>query len=171
MLPLKWKIAAPIASSTRVMRCPGSLTARLARTGIVTIQLRPSGWRLATHDEARALNLPHAGQHIYVREVIVARNGQAAVLARSYTTRAGIGGPWRGLRHLGGKPLATLLWTDPSVRRGPFEFTRLPLGDRPLARRSCFWRHGEPLIVMEAFVNLPWPASGWLSRRRGWRAY
>lgn len=153
------------------MRQPGSLTARLAQSGKVSINVRFSGWQLARHDEARALHLPRAGMRVYVREVTVLRNDQPAVQARSVTTAAGIRGPWKGLRKLGRRPLATLLWTDPRICRGPFRFTRLPLGSRPWARRSCFWRHGERLIVMEAFVGLPWPDVGLLPRRRRWRAH
>jgi chorismate lyase len=170
MLPLAWIPSPPIAPATRPMRQPGSLTARLARTGIVSVDVRYSGWQRARPDEADALGLPRPGQRIYVREVCVCRNGEPAVLARSVTTVAGIRGPWKGLRRLGRAPLATLLWTDPRIRRGSFEFTRLPLGTRPPARRSCFWRGGQPLVVMEAFVGLPWPAVGWLPRQRRWIA-
>jgi chorismate--pyruvate lyase len=170
MLPLSWIFAPPIATDTRPMRQPGSLTARLARSGTVSVDVRYSGWQTARHDEAAALGLPRAGQRVYVREVCVRRDGAPAVLARSVTTRGGICGPWKGLRTLGRKPLAALLWTDPRICRGPFEFTRLPLGTRPPARRSCFWLDGRPLIVMEAFVGLPWPAVGWLPRQRRWRA-
>jgi chorismate--pyruvate lyase len=170
-LPLTWKPAAPIATATRPMRLPGSLTARLAKSGAVTVDVRTSGWRYARADEAAALRLARPGLRIYVREVVVRMDGRPAVLARSVTTTAGIHGPWRGLRKLGRRPLATLLWSDPRIRRGPFEFTRLPLGSRPLTRRSCFWRHGEPLVVMEAFVDLPWPDVGWLPRRRRWLAH
>jgi chorismate--pyruvate lyase len=170
MLPLTWIPASPRAAATRPMRQPGSLTARLAMNGRVSVDVRYSGWQSARPDEAAALGLARPGLRIYVREVVVRRNGQAAVLARSVTTVAGVRGPWKGLRKLGRRPLAALLWTDPRIQRGPFEFTRLPLGSRPPARRSCFWRHGQPLVVMEAFVGLPWPDVGWLSRRRRWLA-
>jgi chorismate--pyruvate lyase len=170
MMPINWTPAAPIAPATRPMRQPGSLTARLARDGAVTVELRFSGWQFARPDEAAALALKRPGQRIYVREVSVCRNGEPAVLARSLTTIAGIHGPWRGLRTLGRRPLAALLWTDPRIRRGSFEFTRLPLGARPQARRSCFWLDGQPLVVMEAFVGLPWPDAGRLPRQRRWLA-
>ena len=153
------------------MRQPGSLTARLARSGKVSVDVHYSGWQLARHDEALALGLPRAGMRIYVREVTVRRNGLAAVQARSVTTLAGIHGPWQGLRKLGRRPLAALLWTDPRICRDTFSFVRLPLGNQPWARRSCFWRHGSRLVVMEAFVGLPWPGVGLLPRKRSWRAH
>ncbi len=170
MRPILWTPAPPIAPNTRPLRQPGSLTARLAHSGKVTIDLRFSGWQAARPDEARALGLPHPGMLIYVREVRVLRNGAPAVLARSVTTRAGIDGPWRALRHLGRQPLATLLWSDPRVRRGAFEYTRLTAFGRLPTRRSCFWRQGLPLIVLEAFMDLPWPEVGRLPRRRSWLA-
>lgn len=173
MLPLNWIPSPPIAAATRPMRQPGSLTARLAMSGKVSVEVRFSGWQAARADEAAALGLARPGLRIYVREVYVRRDGVAAVLARSITTLAGIRGAWKGLRVLGRRPLATLLWTDPRIQRGPFEFVRLPLGKRPLARRSRFWRDGQPLVVMEAFDALPWPAvgrGGWLPRQRRWSA-
>jgi chorismate--pyruvate lyase len=98
------------------------------------------------------------------------------VLARSVTTAEGLHRAWRGLRTLGRQPLATLLWSDPRIRRGRFEYARLAgssslaravgvAADLP-ARRSCFWRDGQPLIVMEAFAGLPWPAVAGLPPRR-----
>ncbi len=173
MPPLIWTSFPPIAANARPMRQPGSLTARLARGGAISVEVLRSGWQPARPDEAAALGLARPGQRVYVREVCVSRNGQPAVLARSATTRAGILGPWRGLRSLGRQPLATLLWSDPRIRRGPFEYTWLP-GPSPAkrlpARRSCFWRDGQPLVVREAFVGLPWPAVAWLARRRRWLA-
>jgi len=129
-----------------------------------------SGWQPARPDEVAALGLAHAGQRIFVREVCVRRDGEAAVLARSVTTVKGIRGPWKGLRRLGRQPLAAILWTDPRIRRGPFEFTRMSKTGRVPARRSCFWLAGQPLIVLEAFVGLPWPTVDWLPRRRRWIA-
>jgi chorismate lyase len=156
------------------MRQPGSLTARLAQSGTITVDLLYSGWQPARPDEAAALGLTRSGQRVYVREVRVRRNGQVAVLARSVTVRAGIAGPWRGLRSLGRQPLATLLWNDPRIRRGPFEYARLANDltgqERLPARRSCFWRDGQPLVVLEAFVGLPWPGVAWLPRQRRWLA-
>lgn len=162
------------------MRQPGSLTARLARSGAVSVDVLASGWHPASADEAAALGLPRAGLRIYARLVCVRRDGEPAVLARSITTVKGSRIAWKRLRHLGRRPLATLLWSDPRIRRGPFEFARLSSADplaqatglkAPLpARRSAFWNDGEALVVLEAFVGLPWPATEWQARRRRWTA-
>ncbi len=180
MLPPRWISAPPYLPAARPLRQPGSLTARLARSGEVSVDLLTSGWHPASHDEATALGLPRAGLRVFARQVCVRRNGKPAVLARSVTTMAGIAGPWQGLRRLGRQPLAALLWSKPDIRRGAFEYARLSTNDSLLlatgiggalpARRSCFRRHGQPLLVLEAFVGLPWPGATWRSRRRRWTA-
>jgi chorismate--pyruvate lyase len=176
MLPLCWTPAAPFGPVHSPLAQPGSLTARLARHGRVTVDVLASGWRAARIDETNELGLAHAGERVYARRVCVRLDGRPAVLAESVTTRAGIAGPWRGLRTLGNRPLAALLWTDPMIGRSPFRFVRagpgflpLPGQDRPLpARRSCFRRGGEPLLVLESFVGLPWPRGGLMPRKRSW---
>lgn len=179
-LPFRWTPAAPFGPRHSPMRLPGSLTARLARHGRVTLDVLASGWRRARLDEVRELGLAHAQQRVYSRQVCIRLDGRAAVLADSVTTRAGINGPWRGLRRLGNRPLAALLWTDPLIRREAFRFTRAPVDAPPLAghgqarplpaRRSRFYRGGEPLLVMEAFLALPWPHAGLAPRKRSWLA-
>ncbi len=176
-LPLRWTAAAPFGPRHAPMRLPGSLTARLACRGRVTVDVLASGWRRARADEVRELGLAHAGERIYTRQVCVRLDGHPAVLADSVTTRAGIAGPWRGLRHLGSRPLAALLWTEPLIQRSPFRYVRMPADVPPLAgqgqpplpaRRSRFCRGGQPLLVLEAFVALPWPDAGLPPRKRGW---
>ena len=162
------------------MRLPGSLTARLALHGRVGLEVLTSGWRRARADEVRELGLAHVGERVFSRSVRLLLDGNTAVLADSVTTRAGIRGPWRGLRRLGSRPLATLLWTDPLIRREPIRFAHLPrtmfpaavpeAGGKLPARRSRFCREGEPLLVLEAFVSLPWPHGGLAPRRRRWLA-
>jgi chorismate--pyruvate lyase len=180
MLPPRWVPAPPLHAAARPLRQPGSLTARLARSGKVTVDVLASGWQAASPDEAAALGLARAGMRIYARLVCVRRDGKAAVLARSVTTIKGIRVCWKRLRRLGRQPLATLLWSDLRICRGPFEYARMAAGD-PLARavghtwasparRSTFRHQGEPLIVMEAFVDLPWPTLDWTARRRRWTA-
>jgi chorismate--pyruvate lyase len=174
MLPLRWTIAPPFATAARQMRQPGSLTAWLARRGQVTVTVLYSGWDRARPDEARGLGL-RLGQRLYSREVCVRCDGVAAILARSVTTVEAAKGTWRGLHRLGRRPLADLLWTNPRIVRDQFEYCRLPATDSLLragdgrqsqpARRSTFRLHGEEIIVLEAFVGLPWPNAGWRSQQ------
>jgi chorismate--pyruvate lyase len=170
MQPLRWSSAAPFAPAMRLMRQPGSLTEKLARRGQVSVDVLFSGWDTARPDEARELGL-RTGPRLYAREVCVRCDGAAAVLARSVTSIAAVKNSWRGLHRLGRRPLADLLWSNPRIDRGPFEYSSLP-ASHPLiranhgkaalpVRRSTFWLDGDELIVMEAFVTLPWPADRW----------
>jgi chorismate--pyruvate lyase len=171
MLPLRWTTSSPFAPAMRLMRQPGSLTAWLASRGKVSVDVLFSGWDTARPDEARELGL-RPGQRLYAREVCVRCHGVAAVLARTVTSIAASKGAWSGLHRLGRRPLADLLWSNPRIVRGAFGYVRLPIthplirgnaGQTPLpARRSTFKLHGEELIVLEAFIGLPWPEDDWL---------
>jgi chorismate--pyruvate lyase len=176
MLPLRRITAPPFAPAMRQMRQPGSLTAWLARRGKVSVDVLYSGWDTARPDEARELGL-RPGQRVFVRKVCVRCNGVPAVLARSVTSIAAVKNAWRGLHRLGRRPLADLLWSNPCILRGSFGYFRLPVahplvraihGQTPLpARRSAFTLRGQAMIVLEAFVGLPWPDAAWQSQKPG----
>lgn len=165
---MRWKSSPAHLTQERPLRHPGSLTARLARMGSgVDVEVLESRVRLASWEELQGLGLSRRGLRVFVRCVCVRRGGEIAVLAKSVTTLAGVTHPWRGLKRLGNRPLATLLWSDPRIRRGGFQYLRWGK-DHPLSqqvglsvalpvRRSCFWLKGYPLLVTEAFVGLPWP--------------
>jgi len=93
------------------------------------------------------------------------------IFARSLTAARHLAGPWRSLRGLGSQPLATMLFSDPRITRGPLEFARIDnraslyrraaeLLDTRLhdptetlwARRSVFTSAGAPLLVSELFL-------------------
>lgn len=103
-------------------------------------------------------------------------NGVPAVVARSLTPLAVSRGAWRGIRQLGARPLADLLYNDPQVQRSRFEFARVRStqgihqvlrhsnvsglekhsSDQLFARRSLFVRHGKKLLVSECFLPAFW---------------
>ena len=102
-----------------------------------------------------------------MREVLLHAGGRRVVMAHSIVARADLRGAWHRVRALGTRPLATALFADPLVARGPFEYARLdsrhPLwrrashllgGKLPVlwARRSLFRRRGRPLMVTEVFL-------------------
>lgn len=161
----------------RWLRAHGSLTARLKALGPVQVQVMAQGTRRLWPAERRALGQV-AG---HVREVILVLDGLPVVWARSVTSTRALKGPWRALKGLGSRPLAELLFSHATVRRGPLglhawrtggnehgrsrrDWHRLlaslpaPSGTvRGLAapprwaRQSLFWHHGQPLRVLEAF--------------------
>ena len=136
----------------RVMRSAGSLTQQLQRADAqFSVRVLREGISRLTRDERQALRC--AALSGWVREVSLCLDGVAVVWARSVTTQRAVRQAWRAVVGLGRRPLGEVLWQDPHVRRGGLSFARQPMADGArLARRSCFWRQGQPLLVMEAFL-------------------
>ena len=149
-------LTAPGSLSWRIQaRCPDFRVRRLR-------QLRARPWA----DEASLVGVP-MGRHALVREVILASGGRPVVFAHSVTAVAHLAGPWRSLKGLGARPLATMLYDDPRIRRRPLAYRKInsrhPLYRRAAAvlpglpselwaRRSVFLFHGAPLLVTEVFL-------------------
>lgn len=165
----RWKpVAAPHADPWRPwLTYPGSLTRRIVeRAGPVRVQIVGQRLRFPNEDEYDALGRPHH-RLAFVREVVLHAGGRPVVFAHSIALWRDLDGPWRGLRGLGTRPLAAVLFADPLVRREPFRYARVdrrhPLWKRAgrvfgrelpalWARRSRFTRHGRPLMVTEVFL-------------------
>lgn len=150
------------------LTAPGSLSERLRRAcnAGFRVQRLSQGRRDAWCDERTALCLPAHGQPL-VREVLLFCGETPVVFARSIAATTHLDGPWRSLRGLGARPLATLLFADPRIARGALTYCRLgaraPLhrraalavADLPAevwARRSVFCQQGAPMLVTEVFL-------------------
>ena len=185
-LPAPWRAAnAAIPHPWRGwLRGRGSLTARIqayCRNDFAVFPLRQERARMS-RDEQQLLesHLPVA----WVREVVLLADGIAVVFARSVLLpRARTA--WPLFFRAGKRPLGALLFDDPAVCRGPLEAARIdprhslwrlatrhgvlsgaltPLVPPALwARRSLFWREGQPLLVQELFL----PAIARLDLRLG----
>jgi len=184
-LPAQWHAAnAAIPHPWRGwLRGRGSLTARIqsyCRKDFTVVLLRQEQARMSC-DEQQLLesHLPVA----WVREVVLLADGLTVVFARSVLLpRARTA--WPLFFRAGKRPLGALLFDDPAVCRGPLEAARIdarhslwrlathygllgaatPLSHAPLwARRSLFWREGQPLLVQELFL----PAIARLDLRLG----
>ncbi|MCE1184022.1 chorismate lyase [Zoogloea sp.] len=145
-----------------------SLTARIrARCAHFSLRLVFQGKGPALPDERAALGgVPHGD--VWHRDVLLLADGVPVVFARSLVAGPVVPPAWHLVRHLGGRPLAAVLFDDPRVRRSPLEAGRLDARDRrwhqacaalgetrlpPLwARRSAFVRHQEPLLITEIFL-------------------
>ncbi|MDP2795104.1 MAG: chorismate lyase [Sulfurisoma sp.] len=146
----------------------GSLSERLraaSRTGF-SVQRLNQGLNHVWPDEREALRLSDNEQPL-VREVLLFCGTTPVVFARSLAAARHLDGPWRSLRGLGSRPLATMLFADPRIARGAIEFCRID-GRQPLhhraeaavpelprelwARRSVFRRENAPLLVTEIFL-------------------
>lgn len=153
------------------LRAPGSLSQRLARHGRFEVQVLRQTTAKLRAPERRQLGHPRRGCTL-VREVVLRVDGQPLVWARSSLHQSGLAGPWKALKGLGTKPLATLLYSDPRVSRSLLQPRRLAVqgatrrqmqrqwqqaigSAAPRAmlwsRHSVFHRQGALLRVMELF--------------------
>ncbi len=145
-----------------------SLTARIrARCGTFSLHLVSQGKGRPLPDELAALGVHRHGE-LWQREVLLLADGAPVVFARSLVAASTVPAAWHLLRHLGGRPLAAVLFDDPRVRRSPLEAARLDprdtrwhraaaatgRSDLPAlwARRSAFRRAGSPLLITEVFL-------------------
>lgn len=154
---------------------PGALTAGLRQVGQVRLRVLAEYADGAPADEARAMRIA-PGAPVWIREVLMSVNGVDSVPARSLTPLTASHGAWQGMRRLLTRPLADMLYHDSTVIRSPFACRRLaspvpfhatasnvlPPEARALqagriwARRSVFWRQGQPLLVAECFLPDFW---------------
>jgi chorismate--pyruvate lyase len=155
-------------SLRRWLTARGSLSERLraACAAGFRVERLHQGLAPAWPDERQALNLA-GGETTLVREVLLYCGETPVVFARSLAAARHLDGPWRSLRGLGSRPLATMLFADPRIARGALEFchvaARQPLRHRAAlavpglpqalwARRSVFCRERAPLLVTEVFL-------------------
>jgi len=170
----RWRKTPPPALSFTqkhwLMR-PGALTFALRQQGTLELRVLSEQVRSLPREDSYSLGLT-AGQAVWVREIAMRLDGVDCVVARSLTPLRASHGVWQGMRRLRTRPLADMLYHDVSIRRSDFEVARLtrhsalfqtvhhklsttkvlPL----LARRSIFWRRGEPLLVAECFLPAFW---------------
>ncbi|MFY9258973.1 MAG: chorismate lyase [Gallionella sp.] len=145
----------------------GSLTQRIQqRCAQFAVHPIRSGLARIAYDEAALLGIP-PNQHAYSREVFLYADGQPVVFAHSTLAAVDLRGAWAAVSQLGSKPLGTLLFSHPLIRRMPLHFKALcphhPLYRRAIvhlphppsrlwARRSLFYLHQAPLLVTEVFL-------------------
>lgn len=166
----------------RWQQAPGSLTRQLyVWGGEVRVQRLVQAVQPLLPGEAADLGVA-PGTRCLVREVVLHVGDAPVVWARSVAPWAALAGPWKALAGLGQRPLAELLFVDPSVSRTPLRGEWHACGSRwrhraddawrqvcgrawparlLAARSSVFRRGGQPLRVFEAFVpgiSAPVPA-------------
>ena len=147
----------------------GALTAGLRTLGSFSLSVVSQGVELALSEEKDLMG--HAP--LWRREVLMSIDGIPCVLARSVTLLRASHGCWQGMRKLGRRPLADLLYHDPGIARSVFEVSRIgrhhglyqslirtgiesTIDSALFARRSVFWRQNQPLMVSECFLPTFW---------------
>jgi len=142
----------------------GSLTERLiaASDDQFAVQLLSQNYAAPLVSERRCLQIP-ARQDALVRQVILTGRNAPWVFARSVIPVSTLTGANRHLKHWNSRPLGAMLFSNPSMRRGPIEIARLQPGNNLvptehqgqetlLGRRSVFYLNGKPLLVNEIFL-------------------
>ncbi len=159
------------ATQKRWLMRTGALTSALRQIGKLDLRVLSEQVRSLTREDSHLLGLPSRSP-VWVREIVMRIDGIECIVARSLTPLRASHGVWQGVRRLRTRPLADMLYHDASIRRSDFEVARvmrrsalfqtvrrnqankatLPL----LARRSVFWRSGQPLLVAECFMPAFW---------------
>lgn len=144
--PLQWR---------RWLTNRDSLTQHLvnASQGNFRVRLIKQGWERPTPSESRSLNISDRELAV-VREVQLLGNDNVWVYARSVIPASTLTGRERQLHHVGNRSLGTILFTDPTMRRGPLQISQIHLSDQASVwgRRSVFYLSGKPLLVSEVFL-------------------
>ncbi len=147
---------------------PSSLTARLvaACDGDFRVEVISQGWMRPMFNEARRLGMAPE-QMALIRQVYLYCNQQPWVFARTVIPHFSLRGRQQHLAHLGNRPLGSVLFADPAIRRDEVEVAQIrpnhrlfatataALEARPEAiwgRRSVFYTGGKPLLVNEVFL-------------------
>lgn len=145
----------------------GSLTARIVdhfpAFNLIRLQQQQQYPNL---DERRHLDF-RQGELAIVREVLLRSGDSPLVFAHSVVARRDLANAWRGLSRLGSRPLAEMLFHDPTVARLPMEYRKIDhrhalyrraaeVASFPAqtlwARRSVFLKYDRPLLVTEVFL-------------------
>ena len=151
---------------------PGALTQALRSLGPLNLRVLAEYPDGITAEEATLMGC-RTRSPVWIREIAMDIRGLDCVGARSITPLSASHSTWQGMRRLRGRPLADILYNDIAITRSVFEFARLTryasiyrtvleVSERTLspsallARRSVFWRQGEPLLVTECFLPAFW---------------
>lgn len=151
---------------------PGALTQSLRALGCLKLRVLAEYPDGASAEEASLMNC-HPHSPVWVREIVMDIDGLDCIVARSITPLAASHGTWQGIRRLRSRPLADILYEDPTISRSDFEVARLNrrvsiyrtvrgmskkrvFPSQLQARRSVFWRQGSPLLVTECFLTDFW---------------
>jgi len=150
---------------------PGALTAGLRQLGKLELRVLDEYPQGVPLDEAHAMDITVMSP-VWVREILMSVDGVDSVVARSLTPLRASHGVWQGIRRLRTRPLADMLYHDRTIQRSPFVCRQLAspvpfyatargvqaADDKGAlwARRSVFWRYGQPLLVAECFLPGFW---------------
>ncbi|WP_101758591.1 chorismate lyase [Oceanicoccus sp. KOV_DT_Chl] len=142
----------------------GSLTKRLitASHGNFKVQVLNQRWQQPRLSEAILLDM-RPRERAIIREVALLCHGQAWVFARSVIPATSLTGRLRRLRKFNDSSLGAMLFSDPSMRRRPFQIASIDGNSQQLpaqfrqaqslwGRRCRFELADKPIMVSEIFL-------------------
>lgn len=146
----------------------GSFMQRLNQQGIVDakIQVLQQRWLRPEAEERNLLSMGLNTQAL-VREVLIFSEKKQWMFARTVIPRNTLTGEERQLAHLEDRPLGSVLFKDPTMKRGEFEFACFHPGEKwhnkvtqivkqifpdLWARRSIFFLRDKSLLLTEIFL-------------------
>lgn len=146
----------------------GSFMQRLVQYKVedARIQVLRQRWLRPEAEEKRLLDIEGSAQAL-VREVLILSERKQWMFARTVIPRGTLTGEEQQLAHLKDRPLGSVLFKDPTMKRSEFEFTCLQPGEKwhtriaqtagsalpdLWARRSLFSLHGKSLLLTEVFL-------------------
>lgn len=136
-----------------------------------SVNLLHTSWQRPLPDEALLLR-QHPARCLFQREVHLLDGDQPQIYARTLVPVKTYQAMRARFKALGNQSLGEMLFTDPSLKRGPIQVACLTPGmaqyalatrdieARPAclwARRSCFYLNGKALLVSEVFL----PSDKW----------
>lgn len=146
----------PPASLRPWLLHPGSLTHRLqASWPDLQVCLVHVGTGRLNPEEAQRLDRPvHSAA--WIRCTSLRAGGRTRIRARAVIPDWHAYNPWSPVADLGEQPLGPWLFQQRGLLRSPFEWARPDhlQCEGSWARRSCFVRHGAPLLLTEWMVDL-----------------
>ncbi len=146
----------------------GSFMQRLVQQGVndARVQVLRQRWMRPRLEERQLLGIEN-GAHVLVREVLILSEEKQWMFARTVVPRSTLTGEEQQLAHLNDRPLGSVLFKDPTMKRGEFEIACLQPGEKwhakiskttgsllPAlwARRSLFTLRGKLLLLAEVFL-------------------
>ncbi len=154
------------------LKRPGILTKGLRQVGSLKINVLKECIESLSLEESLAINQP-INTPVWVREIVMRIDDIPCVWARSLTPLTASHSTWKGIRRLNTRPLAEILYHDPTIQRSAFEVasiyrsTQIARSQRKYfptnkelslnyARRSIFYKKHQPLMVIECFLPAFW---------------
>ena len=126
----------------------GSFMERLKIHGILDAKIKvlAQSWQMPWESECELLQTQ---EFALVREVSIKSGEKCWMYARTIFTKAILEGELACLAHLENRPLGTILFKDPLLTRGEFEYLSVY---NAYARRSLFKKQEKSLLLTEVFM-------------------